>query len=81
MTNKSLQAILKKYVIPPVFWPEIRALTFHGVRPGEELLRRLRQIRRFRQCLEEILVELSKPVLRKHRFPPASPISRYRRAG
>lgn len=70
MTNATLQAILEKYVIHPAFWPGMQALTFYGVRPGDELLRRLRQVRRFRQCLKAILAELSN-----------RPASRYRKAG
>jgi len=70
MTRKRLAAILTEHAIDQTFWPELYLLVMHGVRPGDELLRRLRNVTSYVRCYHAILAELSKPVLRKHEVPP-----------
>ena len=70
MTSKQLEAILKQHAIDRGFRGEMRNLVLYGKRPGTELLRRLHNVGNCMACLDAILTELSKPVLRKHKFPP-----------
>jgi hypothetical protein len=54
MTRKQLGAILTQHAIDQSFRPEMYMLVMHGVRPGDELLRRLhndRQARSLRQLV------------------------------
>ena len=77
MTTKTLQLILEKHRVHRAFWPEMKALVFHGVRPCQELLHRLHHVANYKAALDAILTELSKQV--KHKFPPPLPRRKSRR--
>jgi len=68
MPNKQLTAILKQHGIDKGHWSEVKALVYFGKRPGSDLLYRLNHVGNYMECLNSILMELSKPVLRM--FPP-----------
>jgi hypothetical protein len=70
ISDATLTRILTEHKIDRAFWPEMFLLVVYGVRPGDELLRRLRKVGNYAKCLNAILAELSKEC--KHRFPPAN---------
>ena len=77
MTTKTLELILEQHKVQRAFWPEMKALVFHGARPCQELLHRLRRVANYKAALDAILTELSKQV--KHKFPPPLPHRKSRR--
>jgi hypothetical protein len=68
ISDKTLTGIFAQHKIDRTFWPEFCLLVRYGVRPGDELRRRLRNVNNYVAALNSILVELSKAI--KHKFPP-----------
>jgi hypothetical protein len=64
----NLDAILRRHEINRKFWPEIHALVEEGRRPCKELRTRLKCVANYKDALDEILTELSKPL--DHKFSP-----------
>lgn len=64
----SLDTKLAIYGIAQEFFGEMRALVENGTRPSKPLRRRLKHARNYKDCLDSLLTELSRPVLEKH-FP------------
>ena len=68
ISDKTLTRIFTQHKIDRTFWPEFCLLVRYGVRPGDELRRRLRNVNNYVAALNSILTELSKGI--KHKFPP-----------
>ncbi|MEN6367623.1 MAG: hypothetical protein ABFC88_12485 [Thermoguttaceae bacterium] len=58
----NLIAILRKHQINPKFDDEFRALVEDGVRPGDELRKRIAHVSNYTAALDEAMTELSKPL-------------------
>jgi hypothetical protein len=69
MSNVTLENILEQHNIPAVYWAELKALVFNGVRSRVVLIQRLHNTPNYMRAFTAILDELSKGV--KHKFPPS----------
>ena len=70
MTTGKLEAILRQHKIPAQEWGQWSALVFQGIRPSKSLIHRVHRVPNYVECLHAILAELSKPFLKRYKFPP-----------
>ncbi len=68
LSPDNLETILTCHRIPSIYWPEMRALVYDGVRPSDGLRYRLNHLGNYIGALHAITHELSKQV--KYKFPP-----------